>query len=158
MAELEKAEEIAIKRCQEKSFGEDPRAKKPLPSRSRLSILRLFVDKNGILRVGGCLEQAPLHEDARHPLTLDQRGSLTRLIVSHFYLRMRCAIVNHIHNELRQRYCILKGRATVGTISYKCVICRWRRAQTLSAVMADLPSCRVAPFTHTRGWTILVRC
>ena len=62
VAELEKAEEIEIRRCQEEPLVDDLRAKKPLPSQSRLSAQRPLVDKNRALCAGARLEQAPLHE------------------------------------------------------------------------------------------------
>ena len=155
-AELEKSEEICVKRSQEESFAEDILALKkgkPLPSRSRLLSLRPVIDENGALRVGGRLSKALVPEKTKHPLILDSKSQVTRLIITHYHQRLRCASVNHVRNELRQRYWILKGLATVRKISFKCVLCRLRRARAQAPVMADLPSCRLAsrqpPFTHT---------
>ncbi|CAB4004997.1 Hypothetical predicted protein [Paramuricea clavata] len=42
--------------------------------------IRIFVDEKGITRCGGRLENANIHESAKHPILLDPRHQLTRLI------------------------------------------------------------------------------
>ena len=78
---------------------------------------------------------------------------MTLLTVKHYYRRLRCANVNHVRNELRQRYWVLKGLATVRKILYKCVLCCSRRARAQFPVMVEFPSCRLAsrqsPFKDT---------
>ena len=62
-----------------------------LPPRSELLSLTPFVDKAGLLRVGGRLCKAPLPDETRHPIILDARHDVSRLVVMFHYLKSRCA-------------------------------------------------------------------
>ena len=105
------------------------------------------------LRVGGRLRKAPVPEETRHPLILDPKHEITRLIVMHNHLRLYCTSNEHVLNELRQKYWILKGLATVQKISSSCPSCRRLRAKPEPPVMADLPDSRLGyqqpPFANT---------
>ena len=105
------------------------------------------------LRVGSRLRKAPVPEETRHPLILDPKHEITRLIVMHNHLRLYCTSNKHVLNELRQNYWILKGLATVQRISSSCPSCRRLRAKPEPPVMADLPDSRLGyqqpPFANT---------
>jgi hypothetical protein len=47
----------------------------------------VFVDQKGITRCGGILENANIHESVKHPILLDPRHQLTRLIVRYCHER-----------------------------------------------------------------------
>ena len=70
-----------------------------------------------MLEGGGRLRKAPVSEETRHPFILDPKHEITRLIVMHNHLRLYCTSNKHVLNELRQKYRILKGLATVKRIS-----------------------------------------
>ena len=155
-AEISNAGLIAVRKSQRDSFGLDfeaLKANKRLPVKSRLSALRPYIDEAECLRVGGRLCKAPVPEETRHPLILDPKHEITRLIVMHHHLRLYCTSNKHVLNELRQKYWILKGLATVQKISSSCPSCRRQRAKPEPPVMADLPSSRLGyqqpPFTNT---------
>ncbi|KAK3741909.1 hypothetical protein QZH41_006254, partial [Actinostola sp. cb2023] len=60
--------------------------------------------------------------------------------------------VERILSETRQRFWIVKGRATVRRVLSKCITCKKLKAQPVSQYMGDLPKDRVtpneAPFKH----------
>ena len=148
--------QIAVRKSQRDSFSLDfeaLKANKHLPVKSRLSALRPFIDEAECLRVGGRLRKAPVLEETRHPLILDPKHEITRLIVMHHHLRLYCTSNKHVLNELRQKYWILKELATVQKISSSCPSCRRLRAKPEPPVMADLPNSRLGyqqpPFTNT---------
>ena len=117
-AEIHNAEMIAVRKSQRNSFRLDIEAliaNKRLPVR-RLSALNPYVDEAECLRVGGHLRKAPVSEETGHPLILDPKHEITRLIVMHNHLRLYCTSNKHVLNELRQKYWILKGLATVQRI------------------------------------------
>ncbi|KAL9952529.1 hypothetical protein ACROYT_G039798 [Oculina patagonica] len=154
--QISNAELIAVRKSQRDSFGLDfeaLKANKRLPVKSRLSALRPYIDEAECLRVGGRLRKAPVPEETRHPLILDPKHEITRLIVMHHHLRLYCTSNKHVLNELRQKYWILKGLATVQKISSSCPSCRRLRAKPEPPVIADLPSSRLGyqqpPFTNT---------
>ncbi|KAK3735539.1 hypothetical protein QZH41_016119 [Actinostola sp. cb2023] len=155
-SEVYQAEIIILRRSQEEAFPLEYQAlktNKPLPKRSRLHSLRPFIDENGLLRVGGRLRKAPVTEESRNPLILDQKHGATRLIVMYHHLSLYCASDKQVLNELRQKYWVLKGLATVRKISFTCPTCRRRRVQPIPPVMADLPKARLGyqlpPFANT---------
>ena len=59
-----------------------------LPNRSRLLTLQPYLDEKGLLRVGGRLHKAPLPEEIKHPIILDPKHEITRLIVAQFHQRL----------------------------------------------------------------------
>ena len=136
---------IAIRKSQRDSFRLDfeaLRANKRLQARSRLSALNPYVNEAECSRVGSRLRKAPVSEETRHPLILNAKHEITRLIVMHNHLRLYCTSTKHVLNELRQKYWILKGLATVQSISSSCPSCRRLRAKP-EPVMADLPDSRL---------------
>jgi len=144
--EIHNAEMIAVRKNQRHSFYldiETLRADKRLPVKSKLSALNPFVDEAEWLRVGGRLRKAPVPEETRHPLILDPKHEITHLIVMHNHLRLYCTSNKHVLNELRQKYWILKGLATVQKISSSCPSCRRLRAKPEPPVTADLPDSRL---------------
>ena len=87
--ELSRAEMLAVKRAQMESFPEDREAllkNLPLPPRSKLLSLNPFMDKAGLLRVGGRLRKAPLPEETRHPVILDAKHDVSRLVILYYHL------------------------------------------------------------------------
>ena len=142
---------IAVRKSQRDSFYLDLkalRANKRLPVRSRFR-----VHEAECLRVGGRLRKVPVPEETRHPLMLNPKHEIACLIVMHNHLRLYCTSNKHVLNEVRQKYWILKGPATVQKISSSCPSCRRLRAKPQPPVMADLPDSRLGyqqpPFANT---------
>ena len=155
-AEISNVELIAVRKSQRDSFSpafESLKAKKRLPVKSRLSALRPYIDDAECLRVDGRLRKAPVPKETRHPVILNPTHEITCLIVMHHHLRLYCTSNKHVLNELRQKYWILKGLATVQKISSSCPSCRRLRAKPEPPVMADLPHSRLGyqqpPFSNT---------
>ncbi|KAK3739937.1 hypothetical protein QZH41_015978, partial [Actinostola sp. cb2023] len=120
-----------------------PTAESPLENDVEVKNADKWTDENGLLRVGGRLRKAPVTEESRNPLILDQKHGATRLIVMYHHLSLYCASDKQVLNELRQKYWVLKGLATVRKISFTCPTCRRRRVQPIPPVMADLPKARL---------------
>ena len=68
---------------------------------------------NGILRVGGRLQNSPLNEYAKHPVLLPIHHQVTKLLILEIHAREGRLGCNHILNVIRERYWILKGRTAV---------------------------------------------
>lgn len=52
-----------------------------LQCRSKLRHLKPFIDKDGILRVGGRISRAELPFEAKHPIILPKNNHLTKLLI-----------------------------------------------------------------------------
>ena len=145
VAELDEAESYIIRQSQLEHFRQevtDLREDRPIGSKSDLVTLTPWLDEMGVLRVGGRLGNAPLADTARHPVILPRTSDVTRLLISHYHSRLLHAGPDHVLNQVRQRYWIPKGRATVRNILSACALCRRRRAQPQPPRMATLPKAR----------------
>ncbi|CAG9113679.1 unnamed protein product [Plutella xylostella] len=152
-----RAERLLIKYAQMQSFPDDLKDLKKintLSKSSKLLTLSPYLDDFGILRVGGRIEAArDVPADMKHPVILDGRHHIARLIVKH--LHIRAAHGNHetVVNELKQKYWVLKIRPTVKRVAMECMVCRIRKAEPRPPRMGDLPEARMAhhqrPFTFS---------
>lgn len=114
-----------------------------LASKSSLLSLKPFIDSDGILRVGGRLENAPYSFAFRHPIVLAAHP-LVALIVSQAHLRALHAGSQLTLCILRRDFWILRARTIVKSIIHKCVKCTRERAAIPAQLMGNLPSMRVS--------------
>lgn len=119
---------------------------------SKILNLNPFMDNNGILRVGGRLENSQLPYNSKHPMILPYESHLTKLIILDAH-----ANTMHGGNQLtltytRKQYWIINGKKAVRKIIGRCVKCIRFKAKTAEQLMANLPPARVSPshpFLHT---------
>lgn len=124
----------------------------PLSNKSPLCKFNPYLDKNGILRVGGRLNKTNLPGNMKNPAILSRNGRLTQLIINqahHITLHggARLTLAN-----IRQQFWILGGNRAVKSEIRKCIRCLRFKTTDNHQIMADLPSARVTParpFTHT---------
>ncbi|CAH8656984.1 unnamed protein product [Dicrocoelium dendriticum] len=147
LSELNEAEVEIVRNVQQISFAEEikvlgaNRQKEAVRclKRSNCSLKGLcpFLI-NGILRVGGRLNWAPLPYDARHPVLLPAQHYVTRLIILDCHERNGHVGVSHVLSELRQRYWILHGVSAVRKVLKACARCMIWKAQPCEQQMAPL--------------------
>ena len=144
--EIEDAEMIIIKRVQTESYHEELKilqaGRHVLKKQSNISDLSPVLDEDGVLRVGGRLSNAPLNNDARHPILLPAKSEEARMIIYEKHRKLMHAGIDHTLNEVRQRFWIPRGRAQVKRVLLDCAMCRNRRAKPQAPRMADLPADR----------------
>nr|CAH7749249.1 unnamed protein product [Callosobruchus chinensis] len=85
---------------------------KPISKKSKLVPFDPFVDKQGLLRIGGRLNKSSLPYDSKHQILLHPKHHLTRLIVLNEHYRQMHAGVYQLLCAIRQNYWILHGRRT----------------------------------------------
>ncbi|XP_062557946.1 uncharacterized protein LOC134222813 [Armigeres subalbatus] len=159
--ELQIAERSVIRQVQREVYPSEIAALKDsmngptncIPKASPLFKLTPWLDDQGLLRMRGRISACSLAtEDAKNPIILPRDHHTTSLIISHYHNKYHH--INHetTINELRQRYCIPRLRATYAKIRYNCQYCKNHRAVPRPPIMADLPSERLdafaRPFTH----------
>ena len=140
--EIEQARKFWIHATQAESFPQEVTAlksKQHVSSKSKLISLSPFLDEHGIVRVGGRIERADIPFCSRHPIVLSPDQEFTRLIIMNCHERLKHEGVDHVRNELRQQYWILRCRATVRKILHWCSYCRRRKAKPAPPMMASLP-------------------
>ncbi|XP_055910832.1 uncharacterized protein LOC129945200 [Eupeodes corollae] len=143
-----------LKNIQEDSFGSDIKyliKNHELPVKSKLLRYSPFIDKDGLLRVGGRLKHAYISFNLKHPIILPN-NRVSFLIAEDIHN-------NHLHPGLsetfvivRQRYWILGSRNLIRKIVSRCKTCFLQGKSTSQQLMGELPSHRVQParpFTNT---------
>ncbi|XP_044591438.1 uncharacterized protein LOC123269639 [Cotesia glomerata] len=111
-----------------------------------------FQDTDGIIRVGGRLENAPDSDQQKHPAILPRDAALTRLIISDAHQRTMHGGTQITLAYIRQRYWIIGGRQPVRLHILKCLVCARHRGVRAQQLMGQLPAQRVTPsppFSHT---------
>lgn len=146
--ELKDARTFWIKRVQEFEFGAEIRSctyDTPLPRSSKLLRLRPYLDNDGFLCVGGCLNASNLPTSTRNPVVLPENHNLTTLLIADSHANMLHAGVQLTLARLRTKYWLIGGRRPIAHYIRKCVTCCRQRGATQQQVMGDLPEKRVCP-------------
>jgi len=117
-----------------------------VPVDSLLAKVSPYLDCEGILRVDGRLNNAPVSHSMKHPIIVPRGSRFTRLLILHIHHQWFCASTERTLAKFRQRYWTSGGRAAVKSALYHCQKCRKRNAQPQIPLMAALPADRVEPF------------
>ena len=151
VCEMRNAMKSIVKMVQRSELPEEfDRLRRNRPSR-RLASLHPFIDDDGLLRVGGRLENAKLPYDARHQLILPNHCVTDALI--------RSLHVENLHIGpsgllaiVRQNFWTLNGRSSIRKITRRCLKCFRCKPSAIQQLMGVLPEERVnvaAPFEYT---------
>lgn len=152
--ELDLALMTLITEAQNQEFAqelESLRRNESLPKNSKLLTLNPFIDINNVLRVGGRLQNAEIPMNQRHPMLLPQHHKLTTLIVHNAHIINLHAGNQGMMSYLQKKFWIIRMKDTIRRIVSSCVTCRKLKAETMTQIMANLPSFRVnpsPPFQH----------
>lgn len=119
---------------------------------SKICNLNPFLDKNGILRVGGRLQNSSLSYTQKHPMVLSNNNHLTNLIISDAHQKTLHGGVQATLAYTRKKFWIINGKRSISSTVNKCTRCRRFLAQVAQQQMGQLPESRVTPsppFDHT---------
>lgn len=153
-AELQNATIYWVKQIQTDLFPDEKNClsqKLPIPRKSPLLALHPFLDDQGLIRVGGRLENSDLPANAKHPIILASH-ILVSLLITHIHIKNLHAGPQLTLRLLRDNYWVLRGRTTVRRILFACVTCTREKAIVPTELMGNLPESRVTrssrPFVH----------
>ncbi|GFW25950.1 integrase catalytic domain-containing protein [Trichonephila clavipes] len=118
--------------------------KKEIPS--SISNLFPFVDGEGIVRVGGRLENASVPYLHRHPAILPKGSKLSKLYFNSLHTRLFHVGPQGLLNAVRQKFWPLSGRSIARKTVHQCVTCFKGRPILSSQIMGNLPSKRVKTY------------
>ena len=107
--------------------------------------LDAILGKDGLLRVGGRLENAPINVDQRYPPILHGSHQITKLLIHHLHVTHHHAGPSTLMGILADNYYVLRARLAVRNVVRCCVICRRRNFKTIQQKMGQLPAARVTP-------------
>ncbi|KAL0151955.1 hypothetical protein M9458_052762 [Cirrhinus mrigala] len=145
------AEISALQEAQQECFPSDLeqlRTGKPLAGNSRLRALAPELDgETKLIRVGGRLRCSPyLEPDNMHPIILDPRHPITKLIIQSYDSKLCHPGPERVFAELRRKYWVLRGREAIKRLQRECVQCqKWKKKPEVPK-MADLPPARLRLF------------
>ena len=115
------------------------------PHSSHLQSLNVFLDTDGVIRVGGRLANAALEYDKKHQIILPSRHPFTKLLIEHEHARLLHAGPQQVAASIRERYWPLSCLNTVKGIIRTCVRCFKVRPRSIEPQMGQLPASRVTP-------------
>ena len=114
--------------------------------RESIGSLNPHVGEDGLIRVGGRLQQSNLDEKVMHPVILPKKGKLTEMIIRSCHQKTAHSGRNITLNEIRTSgYWVIQGNSAVKEIISRCVTCRRLRGKDGKQLMADLEE---PPFTY----------
>ncbi|XP_013410717.1 uncharacterized protein LOC106173924 [Lingula anatina] len=150
--EITLATDAIVMYVQAKSFPKEcnvvssAMTKKP-DSKGYVSPLRKLspIKIDGILCVGGRLQNAAISTSQKHPKILPHDHHVTEIIVRHYHIKEGHVGAYHVLSVIRQEFWITRGLSTVKKVIRKCMVCRRWNAVPSSQVMAPLPKSRVTP-------------
>jgi len=121
-------------------------------ARSSLKKLHTFIDKDGLLKVGGRLQQSTLPYQYMHQMILTANHHFTNLVVSAKHIRLKHAGPQLLIASLLEGCWFRRIRNFVKTVILQCLTCYKFKAQSTQQLMFELPSTQVQssrPFLTT---------
>lgn len=152
--ELRTSEICILKQVQNDEFYEEIQslmAKGELKTRSKLRCLYPFL-KDGLILVGGRLDNSNLIYKRRHPIVLPGNHKVTRLIFEQRHQEQLHCGPQALLAEVRRKYWPLRGRVIARSVVLKCIRCQRAQPRFDAPLMAPLPKQRVQyarPFAIT---------
>lgn len=119
---------------------------------SKIAALSPFICNNGLIRVGGRLQNAKISYGQKHPILLPRNEHLTKLIITKVHQETLHGGLKLTLATLRQTYWVTNARTAVREIIHKCIKCRRYASNCNQQLMSALPKARVLQskvFSHT---------
>ena len=105
-----------------------------------------IANANDIVRVGGRNDKALTSYDSRYLILLPREHWVSTLVTRTANQYGHTGVATTAA-KLRKRFWIIRARDLAKSVKFRCKFCRQMEAKVESQVMADLPKCRLAPFT-----------
>ncbi|XP_018577810.1 uncharacterized protein LOC108916094 [Anoplophora glabripennis] len=144
--ELKRSEVHWLKYIQNKEFPAETKSLKNnelLPRTSAILSLSPFLDHDGLMRLGGRLQESELSYETQHPIILPKSSPWINKIITHTHEKLHHGGVNITLAEIRKKYWILRGRQKIKSILSRCVTCKKFRGKPGDTQFAPLPRERI---------------
>ncbi|XP_062848434.1 uncharacterized protein LOC134310729 [Trichomycterus rosablanca] len=147
--ERQSAELLFIKDLQKQAYENEIKLLSKgsqLPIHNKLYSLDVFLDKDGVLKVGGRLGHSSSSSSFKHPKVIPKGHHITSLIIAHYHEKVKHQGKGFTINEIRSNgYWITGLNRAVASHIHQCVTCRKLRRPVEGQRMSDLPTERVEP-------------
>ena len=111
-----------------------------------LKYLSLFIDSDGLIRVGGRIRNSDLNYDKIHPLLLPRSNVVTQLIVEQYHKRNLHCGSGQLLALVRESFWPISGRNLCRKVVHSCLRCFRFRPEASTVKMGDLPKCRLSSY------------
>lgn len=111
----------------------------------------LFIDKDGLLRYYGRVNNPSLTYDEQNPVFLSPHGKMAKLLLSAAHMETLHGGAQQMLQQLRQQFWVSSARRLAKTIIHRCPTCFRYKMKTKTQLMAQLPQTRTTltkPFTN----------
>ncbi|XP_053389066.1 uncharacterized protein LOC128552084 [Mercenaria mercenaria] len=146
--DLNLAEIIVISYTQKNTFPEEiatlASGKYKLKRDSSIRNLDPVLD-DGLLRVGGRLNESCMPIESKNPIILPKNCHVSSLIMRQIHQDLNHVGRNQMLSKLRERFWLINAPSAIRKIISKCVVCRRQRGSVGEQKMSDLPEDRVTP-------------
>ena len=132
--ELKNAEVVLVKYVQAKEYPDwinylSRKTTREVKETSSLWKLSPFL-QDGLIKVGGRLENSSFSYEVKHPIILSQNSLLASLVINHHHcIKVAHSGVNATLNSVRKQYWIENGRAATRRVLKECQFCVRRDAK-----------------------------
>ena len=126
--------------------------KRPINRKSRLLTLTPFLDKDGLLRVGGRLSYSGLSYNERYPVIIPEKSYFAQLFVKYTHTILLHAEHYIMLRAIRQGFYMPRLKSLVRKCIRNCKTCTVYKHKIQHQIMSALPPERVnfsLPFTYT---------
>jgi len=108
--------------------------------------LEPFLDDDGLLKVSGRLQSAPIADSVKHPIIIPRDHHVTNLIIRHVHeVESRHSGREYTLSVLRRQYWVPRARVLIAKIVRDCVLCKRLKGTVAGQRRADLTVDRVTP-------------
>ena len=146
--ELKQAEHYLVGRAQARTLSSDLQAllhDHDLPAASRLKALSPFLDQKQLLRVGGRLSHSNLTISQQHPLILDGKDVLAKVLFTHMHMCLGHCGPSLLLTSVGAKFHVLGARRLSRTVCSQCKTCRKAKPIPHPQLMGHLPMERTTP-------------
>lgn len=112
---------------------------------SKIFNLNPFIDEQGVMRVGGRLQNSELPYNQKHPIILPYGSHMSNIIIQSAHKQCLHGGNQLTLSQVRTKFWIINGKRAVRNIINKCVPCIRHNANTNHPLMGNLPRRRVVP-------------
>ncbi|XP_061710770.1 uncharacterized protein LOC133520395 [Cydia pomonella] len=146
-SELRTALTIAIRVSQTESFSEYNilLSSQPLPKKSPLLKLNVFLDDKKIIRVGGRIDNSNFSFEKKHPIVIHAKHPFTKLLFESEHKRLMHAGPQLLLSSVKDEYWPIGGTNLAKACFQKCLKCVRMRGQVIAPLMGNLPASRLIP-------------
>lgn len=151
-SELRSAVIMLTRFAQQQSFAEEyhnlknslPVSVKRCKQVNKINGLNIFMDHDGIMRVGGRLDNSSSFSyDKKHPMLLSSKHRLSELLFTYEHKRLLHGGPQLLVSTLRERWWVLGARNLARQVVHNCVTCARLKGENVTPLMGNLPRERI---------------